>query len=370
MLNQGNSRIIKILELAISSATLSVANRYVLKSFGFNWPFALLSVQGIILFAFLEVKCRLGKFERVDKIQEEYLMTSAFYLLISYGFSYYAHKLLDFQSCIVLGYMSIPIAFVAALIKSKIQNKFIVFLFAGATLAGIAVFIFGGSTMNIPGIIAALISGAGFGVSLINSSLNIVRFEVSGEQYLHGISQYMAWGGVAFCAAFECTDKHVFWRHNFSVKEVIGIIVSCALFVITLLTYFSQVSISPGSTNIAISAGSVFLYLITLFLNETKNTFLKIVGAIVVLICSSLYTLVGLSDKVEEKAGSELKDQETLINSDETIDEINETHTNEEEKEPQNIVIAEEVTKKLEDVKENEQEVAKPATVSPEGSNK
>ena len=302
--------------LALSNVVMVLINRYLAFSCQFRWPLALLALQATCLHVLLEIMFRFKKVEKAEKIAQDYLFTSSFYLVAFYGFSYITLQNAHLQSFEVSQFLAYPLMFTLFLINTKQKGKFMHTIYSIVIFAGVFLFLLSDHKTSVKSLSVAVLAAVAFGTHQYNIVMNLVKFEVSSIQYLNSMSQSAAWFSVIASFTVESWDEDTFWNHTYKFGEVVAIGVSCAVFIVMVYCSFVLLGKSLVARQFSFFAETAVLMFFGLFVASSGNTLFKLIGFLAAFVAAVLYTMSGLDEAISVKEASKgMKDQENLINS-------------------------------------------------------
>ena len=290
------------------STALIMTNKYVMKTYNFNWPITLSSYHFYCTFFLLEIMCRMGLFPRAEVVTTAARWQNAFFGVCGIVFMNFNLKMnsVGFYQLSKLCCIPVMVLVNYVFYNKKTPTRTIMTLFL--IVIGIAMFSVNEVSFNIPGTIVAIIAVITTTASQLNTGIISNKFNTFGSALQHATALPMAFLGTAASLVIEINGKNSILYHSFETKEIILCLSTGVLALFSNICAFALIGKQSAITYQVVGhAKTIIIFVIGLtFLDSnegetTSQTIKKIIGLSIGMLGTILYTVFEMQDKAKAK---------------------------------------------------------------------
>jgi drug/metabolite transporter (DMT)-like permease len=290
------------------STALIMTNKYIMKTFHFNWPITLSSYHFFCTYSLLEIMCRMGLFQRGNDVPISARWQNAFFNVCGIVFMNFNLKMnsVGFYQLSKLCCIPVMVLTNYVLYNKKTPSRTVATLVL--IVIGIAMFSVNEVSFNIPGTVVAVIAVIATTASQLNTGIISNKYNTFGSSLQHVTALPMAILGS--CAAFviEILGKNTILQHSFQSSELILCLLTGGLALISNVCAFALIGKQSAVTYQVVGhAKTIIIFVIGLVFmdsNEgetTSQTIKKIIGLSIGMLGTILYTIFEMQDKAKAK---------------------------------------------------------------------
>ena len=308
-----------ILATMTFSTGLVMVNKYVMKTYDFNWPVTLTAYHFLMTFTLLEVMCRMGFFERASSIPKSQCWKNAFFNVCGIVFMNFNLKMNSVGFYQLSKLCCIPLMVVVKFVVFHQKTPFRTCCCLLVLIVGIALFSVNEVSFNIKGTIMACIAVCCTTTSQFNTNTVSQQYKCFGPPFQHITAFPMT---VLAWIASLCTEMfgdHSIFKHEFHGMELPLCIVTGFMAIISNVSAFALIGKqSPITYQVVGHAKTIIIFTYGLIFdsnpNETREQLIKkIFGLVLGMSGTIMYTVFEMIDK--EKAKKQQEENERLKES-------------------------------------------------------
>jgi drug/metabolite transporter (DMT)-like permease len=296
------------------STTLIMTNKYIMKSYGFNWPITLSAYHFFCTYFLLEIMCRMGLFERATKVPKSACWKNAFFNVCGIVFMNFNLKMNSVGFYQLSKLCCIPVMVIANFIlygKKTPQRTVYALL---VLVLGIALFSVNEVSFNVAGSIIAAIAVVFTTASQMNTNIVSNEYSTFGPPMQHATALPMACFGVIASLAMETFGSNSIYLHTFSPAELTLVLLTGGLALISNVCAFALIGKTSAVTYQVVGhAKTIIIFVIGLLFMDSNNgetreqTIKKIFGLVLGMGGTIVYTIFEMQDKAKAKKLEEEK---------------------------------------------------------------
>ena len=303
------------------STSLIMVNKYVMKTYDFNWPITLSAYHFFCTYGLLEIMCRMRLFERASTVPQKAIWMNAFLTVCSIVFMNFNLKMnsVGFYQLSKLCCIPTMVLVNFVVYHKKTPTRTVCTLLV--LLVGIALFSINEVSFNVPGTIMAVLAVCATTASQMNTNIVSNEYKCYGPPLQHAAALPMAIFGVFASLAMETFGEHSIFLHSFKPAELTLVLLTGVLALISNVCAFALIGKTSAVTYQVVGhAKTIIIFVCGLLFfdasqEETREqTIKKIFGLVLGMAGTIMYTVFEMQDKArkrrEEEENEKLKKEE------------------------------------------------------------
>ena len=304
------------------STSLILVNKYIMKTYHFNWPITLTAYHFLCTFVLLEIMCRFGLFERATTVPKIACWKNAFFNVCGIVFMNFNLKMNSIGFYQLSKLCTIPVMVAVNFLIYKKKTPFRTVSSLILLVIGIALFSVNEVSFNIQGTIIAIIAVCFTTASQLNTNLTSNQYKCFGPSFQHATALQMTILGTIAALCIETFGSHSIFNHTFTGMELPLAMFTGLLALCSNVAAFALIGKQSAITYQVVGhAKTIIIFIFGLIVDsspdETREQMIKkIIGLVFGMAGTILYTIFEMQDKDKAKKLADQKQTQMIESSD------------------------------------------------------